>query len=990
LPCKGAGPFLLYNITRMRFVPAFALFVTLATPAAAQLAKVETADARIVYVDPTLTFLAPYATQTILNSLAFHKKLFQLTPHEKPTVLILDFQDYGNAWATSVPRDTVQIQVAPLSFLFETLSANERLLMIANHELVHVATMDGATGRDLAFRKLFAGKVNPIDAQPESVLYFYLTSPRVAVPRWYSEGIAVFIDTWMSAGMGRAQSGYDEMVFRAMVKDNAHIYDPLGLVAEGTKADFQVEVNSYLYGARFMTYLAYQYSPEKLIEWTSRRPGSKAYYASAFERVFGKPLDNAWADWIQFERDFQQANLAAIRKAPVTPAKDLSSRALGSISRAYYDARSQTIYAAFNYPGVVAHIGAISTETGAVRHLTDIKGPRIYQVASIAYDPDARAIYYTTDNNGLRDLVRLDVQTNKTRLLQRDLRVGDLALNPADKSLWGIRHLNGLVSIVKMAPPYTDWTRIVTLPYGEIVYDLDVSPDGTRIVVGYGDVSGAQKVRVLNVATLADRNAAPVAEFDFGPAVPSGFIFSGDGKYLWGSSYHTGVSNIFRYEIATKALEIMTNADTGFFRPLPVGGDDLIVFRFTGGGFVPARIAVQPVQDTGVITFLGERTIAKHPVLQTWEVGSPADVPFDTMAKTTGKYHLAGGLELESIYPVVQGYKDTGAVGMRADFADPLGFNHANVTVSYSPAGDIRTQERLHVTGEYQRYDWRLHATVNDADFYDLFGDTKTSRKGYSIGVGHSNTLVFDEPRRVDLKVDGRFAGNLDQLPQYQHVPVIVDTLLSLNADLTYSFTRSSLGSVDTEKGQRAGLFFRSDFANHDYFTRIHGTWDVGTSLFSHSSLWLRSAAGFSPQNEAEVFANFYFGAFGNNVIDHADEKRYRQYYSFPGAELSSIHGRNFARTMLEWSLPPARFSRAGTPGFYLSWIRPAVFVTGLVTNVDGVDTRRKAVSTGGQIDFRFTMLSTLDLTLSAGAAVAFEPGQPRQSEGMISLRLLR
>ena len=90
------------------------------------------------------------------------------------------------------------------------------------------------------FRKLFGGKVNPIAEQPETILYIYLTTPRVAAPRWYHEGIAVFIDTWMAGGIGRAQSGYDEMVFRSMVRDNAHFYDPLGLVSEGTKIDFQL------------------------------------------------------------------------------------------------------------------------------------------------------------------------------------------------------------------------------------------------------------------------------------------------------------------------------------------------------------------------------------------------------------------------------------------------------------------------------------------------------------------------------------------------------------------------------------------------------------------------------------------------------------------------------------------------------------------------------------------------------------------------------
>ena len=32
----------------------------------------------------------------------------------------------------------------------------------------------------------------------------------------------------MAGGLGRAQGGYDEMVFRAMVRDDAHFYEPAG------------------------------------------------------------------------------------------------------------------------------------------------------------------------------------------------------------------------------------------------------------------------------------------------------------------------------------------------------------------------------------------------------------------------------------------------------------------------------------------------------------------------------------------------------------------------------------------------------------------------------------------------------------------------------------------------------------------------------------------------------------------------------------------
>ncbi|MBA2303014.1 MAG: PD40 domain-containing protein, partial [Acidobacteria bacterium] len=815
-------------------------------------------------------------------------------PDTDITVLLADFEDWGNAGVSVVPRSMMMVQVSPLSFAFETLAANERMNTIMNHELVHVATMDQATRRDKMFRRLFGGKVNPIAEQPETILYMYLTAPRVAAPRWFHEGIAVFIDTWMAGGLGRAQSGYDEMVFRSMVRDDAHFYDPLGLVSEGTKVDFQLQINSYLYGTRFMMWLANTYGPAKLVDWVRRQEGSRGYYASHFEKIYSRPLGDAWREWIAWERGFQQKNLEAIRLHPTTPYRDVSRRALGSISRAHYDEKAGKLYAAFNYPGVVAHVGAIDVTTGELERIVDIKGPVIYTVTSLAYDPDGQQLYYTTDNGAHRDLVRVDPRTHKTEQLMKDARIGDLAYNRADRTIWGIRHLNGIASLVRIDPPYKQWTRVHTFAYGTVVYDLDVSPDGTKLSASFGEIDGKQNVRLFSTERLLAGDTTPLAAFDFGPSVPSGFVFTPDGRSLVGSSYYTGVSNIFRYDIESKEVSALSNAETGFFRPVPrPEGTELLVFRYSGEGFVPTRIDAMPLTDVSAITFFGERLVEGHPVLKSWMIGSPNDVNIAEKQLAKGSYKLAGGLRRESIYPVVQGYKDSPGIGVRANFSDPLQLNRLNLTASYSPAGSLEAEERLHLRADYQRYDWRARATFNDANFYDLFGPTKTGRKGYTVGLGYHRTLLYDEPRRVELETDAMFAGNLDRLPQYQNVEVDVDRLFAFEGTLKGRNIRSSLGRVDDEKGVAWSTTLDGNRVASAWFGRAHGTFDLGAPLpLAHSSVWLRSAAGISPGDRDEPFANFFFGGFGNNWVDRGEVKRYREYYAFPGADLNEVGGR--------------------------------------------------------------------------------------------------
>jgi len=850
---------------------------------------------------------------------------------------------------------------------------------------------DKAAGSDRFFRTVFAGKVNPIAEQPESIVYFFLTTPRAAAPRWYQEGIAVFVETWMAGGLGRAQGAYDEMVFRAMVKDGTRFYDPLGLASEGTKIDFQTETNSYLYGTRFMSWLADRYGPKTLLEWVARSDGSKAYYASQFRKVYGTSLDAAWKQWVDDEHAFQTANLEAIRKYPTTPYHDISPQALGSVSRAYVDAGGRTLYAGLNYPGIVGHVAAVSLEDGSVRKLRDVKQPAMYTVTSLAFDPDTGTLFYTNDNYAYRDLVSLDPATRKARLLLKDARIGDLAFDRADRSLWGIRAYNGISTLVRIPFPYRDWTSVRSWPYGEVVYDLDVSPDGRLVSLSHGAIDGKQSLLVLDVESLLKGDATPVKQVGFEAAIPENFVFSPDGKYLYGSSYYTGVSNIFRYELATSSLEAVSNTETGFFRPIPLGDDRLIVFRFTGEGFVPARIEAKPLADVSPVAFFGERLVEKHPELKDWKVGSPVNVALDEMIRRDGPYRSFATIGLESIYPVAQGYKDSAGFGLRANLSDPLRLNNLALIAAYSPDGDLPTNEQFHLRADYRRYDWSASVKYNPADFYDLFGPTKTSRRGYAFGLGYDRTLLWDTPRTISVSARGEYWGNLEELPDYQGIPVTFDKLFSAYALIRDSYARHSLGHVDEEKGYVWEAGVRTDVADGKGYFGAWADLDLGFGLpLRHSSVWLRSSAGFSPEDVAQPYSNFFFGGFRNNWVDHRDEKRYREAYAFPGVEINEISGRNYARSMVEWNLPPLRFRRAGTSGFYATWLRPAVFATVLATNLDDSGLRRTLGNVGGQVDLRLTLLSRLDMTLSVGYAAAFEEGQPARDEFMLSLKVLR
>ncbi len=964
---------------------AFLCAVFLSPEVRAQFNQIETDRMRLVYYGEAHAYLVRHAARTFENALTFQRSLYDYEPDEKVTVLLHDLYDYGNAGAGTAPRNMVAMAIAPLSYVFETAPGSERIYATMNHELVHIVTNDQSAGSDRVFRALFRGKILETEENPLSAVYSYLAAPRRSSPRWYREGIAVFLETWMTGGQGRALGGYDEMVFRAMVADGRPFYDHVGLEAEGTQIDFQVGVNAYLYGTRFMTHLALTYGPERVIEWTRRGQGSRAYFATQFREVFGLPLGEAWQQWIDFERDWQLENLASVRANPITPFRPITRRAVGSASRAHYDPESNSIFVAVNYPGQVAHIARIHLDSGRMEQLAEIKGASLFDVCSLAYDPDAGVLFYTTDNNSWRDLRAYNLTTGSTRTLLDDARIGDLAFNRADRSIWGVRHFNGISTIAHIPHPYERWIQVYSWPFGRDLYDIDISPDGKYLIGSLAEVSGRQSLIRMPIDSLLAGRHDYETLFDFDRSIPSNFTFSADGRYLYGSSYYTGVSNIFRYDLEKGRMEVMSNDEIGLFRPFPISDDSVFVYRYSSQGFVPGLIPNRPASKVTAIRFLGQELVERRPIVREWIVPPPSTVDLEALTQGPKPYHGLQAFGVESLYPVVEGYKTTAAFGLRLDLSSPLRLHRASITAAYSPASEA--DERFHIKGAYHYRSFSLEGGYNATDFYDLFGPTRSTRKGYAVQASHLKTFINDPPRSLELSTMVGAFGGFEALPDYQNVAATFDEMQTARVGLRYQNYRASLGAVDYEKGFGWSLNASSNLVNGHAYPRVFVTADQGFLLGGHVSTWIRASAGASFGDRDNPFANFYFGDFGNNWVDRGNVKRFRSYASFPGVELNEIGGTRFVRGLNEWILPPLRFRRVGGSGLYLKWLRPALFTSILVANPDSDEWRSIHSNVGAQLDLRLVVFSHLSSTLSAGYAVAF--GDVRGDGWMVSLQLL-
>ena len=255
--------------------------------------------------------------------------------------------------------------------------------------------------------------------------------------------------------------------------------------------------------------------------------------------------------------------------------------------------------------------------------------------------------------------------------------------------------------------------------------------------------------------------------WEFGNYSPANFVFSPDGKHLFGTTYSTGVSNVVRYSFEDGKMEWITNGETGFFRPVPVSNDSLIAFRYTSEGFEPVMIPIETLEDVAPIRFLGQAVLEKHPELYDWMLAPPSEVEIDSLAIVGRDYKGLRSVGTSSIYPIAESYKNRAAWGLRFNLMDPLWMHLLEVSASYTPSNSLPNDQRGHVTARYSRWPWTFTATWNRADFYDFFGPTKTSRRGYSLQLQYEGVLIHDRPRKMDYMVSLK----IRHLPQHGSDP---------------------------------------------------------------------------------------------------------------------------------------------------------------------------------------------------------------------------
>ncbi len=181
-------------------------------------------------------------------------------------------------------------------------------------------------------------------------------------------------------------------------------------------------------------------------------------------------------------------------------------------------------------------------------------------------------------------------------------------------------------------------------------------------------------------------------------------------------------------------------------------------------------------------------------------------------------------MKVASLFPIVEGYKDSIGAGLRLNLADHLRQDQLSIAASYTPDEELDSDEKVHLDIELDHWNWLFRGTWNRADFYDLFGPTELSRRGWSVGYEFKDILVYDDPRFYRLETGGEHWGDLETLPNYQNVDATAPELTTAWAKIEFDHLRRSLGAAeDVEKGLKWELEGVLDYVNSDTIPRLLG-----------------------------------------------------------------------------------------------------------------------------------------------------------------------
>jgi len=241
-----------------------------------------------------------------------HKILSPIFP-EGPgytRIVLADFQDSTNGYALNFPYSHIVLFLSPPEPIGQLTSLDDWLPSLILHEYVHILHIYPAAGLWKPMRSVFGTWV----------------VPNGLMPTHFHEGMATFLETEMTKG-GRGRSTSFAMAKRMSVAEGKWNLDdqPLDRM-EATQSIWPMGVSPYFYGYYFTQELHARKGLKGIYQLTDSFSSNWPYLLNGpLNEVYGTDYTSLWNDIYKKTGEKTKAEIAAIKKTPLSPLNWLTS-----------------------------------------------------------------------------------------------------------------------------------------------------------------------------------------------------------------------------------------------------------------------------------------------------------------------------------------------------------------------------------------------------------------------------------------------------------------------------------------------------------------------------------------------------------------------------------------------------------------------------------------------------------------------------------------
>ncbi len=739
-------------------------------------------------------------------------------PHTE--VVLADWTELSNGFATPVPYDTVVVTAAWPSGAEFIGRTDDWLRLVFTHEFTHIVHLDRSEGWARAVRQVF-GRLP-------------LAFPNVYLPEWQIEGLATYEESALT-GEGRLHAGD----FGAIVDEAARCgrFEPLDRVNGGVSA-WPSDYGAYAYGAGFHRYLADRFGLESLAALAAVTARRVPYTASrAFDEVYGESLGVLW-------REYQNASSRAGAAIDNDPTPAAGARRL-------------------TRQGFIVAGPRFDRFSRAQRIIYSARGPdgfpTLYAVPTDGSRPTALAERYLGSTTGLTDrtmyfdqlelrrssglygdLYALDRATGRVSRLTQEARLLDPDASPDGATLVAVQSRPGRRNLVTIALTSGSLRPVTLVSQPDTQFNTPRwSPDGRLIAAERHRPGHQSEIVVVDPASRSVRIVASETDTRF--VTPA---WRPDGRAIVAAAdVREGPFNL--YEISLDALPSaplrqLSHTTGGAMAPdVSPDGAAIVFVGYTVDGF---DVFMEPYPPA-------DRTLSSNPSdrvePRSDQGGAAPTPPLPEAAAASVRYSPFHTLKPTSWFPTVQSDGHQVRIGAGTSGTDVLGYHSYQVSSSWlaaAPAGATTPNRRTPdwtAAYAYQRWQLTPFASASSATSFFAGGAdaagvplTATERErqiqvGVLLGVAHVRTsqraltsysLASDELSAGDERLTVRRAAwragwSFTSARQYGY-SVSPEGGIAFGA--TIEVVRQALGaSADADAVTADGRMYWSPFGRH-------------------------------------------------------------------------------------------------------------------------------------------------------------------------------